>query len=90
MALYYRDGEGHLLTYMVLPAPGLPLPERRRVQVDRFKPALMHDNGFSAWVWRQGDLACFLVSDMVSQADLERFKDYFVRVRVATEPVPAY
>ena len=90
MALYYRDGEGHLLTYTVLPAPGLPLPERRRVQVDRFKPALMHDNGFSAWVWKHGDLACFLVSDMVSAADLERFKDYFVRVRVATEPVPAY
>lgn len=90
MALYYRDGEGHLLTYAVLPAPGLPLPERRRVQVDRFKPALMHDNGFSAWVWKHGDLACFLVSDMVSEADVERFKDYFVRVRVATEPVPAY
>ncbi|MBI2159819.1 MAG: hypothetical protein HYU25_05430 [Candidatus Rokubacteria bacterium] len=90
MALYYRDREGHLLTYTVLPAPGLPLPERRRVQVDRFKPALMHDNGFSVWVWKHGDLACFLVSDMVSQADLERFKDYFVRVRVATEPVPAY
>src|SRR2546427_8626641 len=29
------------------------------------------------------------VSDMVSEADLERFKDYFVRVRTATEPVPA-
>jgi len=90
MALYYRDAEGHLLTYTVLSVPGLTLPERRRVQVGRFKPALMHDDGFSAWVWRQGDLACFLVSDMVSQADLERFKDYFVRVRVATEPVPAY
>lgn len=90
MALYYRDGEGHLLTYAVLPAPGMPLPERRRVQVDRFKPALMYDDGFSAWVWKHGDLACFLVSDMVSEADVERFKDYFVRVRVATEPVPAY
>ncbi len=90
IALFYRDGDGHLLTYTVLPAPGLPLPERKRVQVDRFKPALMHDNGFSSWVWKHGDLACFLVSDMVSQADLERFKDYFVRVRVANEPVPAY
>ncbi len=90
MALFYRDGDGHLLTYTVLPAPGLPLPERRRVQVDRFKPALMHDNGFASWVWKHGDLACFLVSDMVSHEDLERFKDYFVRVRVANEPVPAY
>jgi len=26
---------------------------------------------------------------MVSEADVERFKDYFVRIRVSTEPVPA-
>jgi len=74
----------------VLPAPALPLPDRQRVQVERWKPALMYDNGFSAWVWKHGDLACFLVSDMVSEAELERFKNYFVRVRTATEPVPAY
>jgi len=32
----------------------------------------------------------FLVSDMVSDSDVVRFKDYFVRVRLATEPIPAY
>ena len=90
IALHYRDVDGHLVTYIVLPAPALPLPDRQRVQIARWRPALMHDDGFSAWVWRQGDLACFLVSDMVSEADLETFKDYFVRVRTATEPVPAY
>jgi hypothetical protein len=90
MALSYRDVDGHLVTYTVLPAPGLPVPERRRIQIGRFRPALLNESGFSAWVWRQGDLACFIVSDMVSQSDLERFKDYFVRVRTATEPVPAY
>jgi len=26
---------------------------------------------------------------MVSEPDVERFKDYFVRLRLATEPVPA-
>jgi hypothetical protein len=93
IALHYRDGDGHLLTYTVLPIPGLPVPDRKRVQIEqgtnRWRPALMHDSGFSAWVWRQGELACFLVSDMVSETDVERFKDYFVRVRVSTEPVPA-
>ena len=89
VALHYRDGDGHLLTYTVLPAPGLPLPERRRVQVERWKPALLHDGGFSAWVWKHGDLACFLVADLVSEAELDRFKDYFARVRASTEPVPA-
>jgi len=90
VALHYRDADGHHITYVVLPAPGLGIPERRRVKIDRYRPALIHDNGFSVWVWKQGDLACFLVSDMVSEADLAHFKDYFVRVRAATEPVPAY
>jgi hypothetical protein len=90
MALYYRDGDGHLVTYIVLPAPGLPIPESRRVQIqNRWRPALMSDGGFSAWVWRQGDLACFIVSDMVSESDVEHFKDYFARLRVSTEPVAA-
>lgn len=90
IALHYRDEDGHLLTYLVIPAAGLAMPDRQRVQVDRFRPALLHDSGFSAWVWKQGELACFLVSDMISETDLGHFRDYFVRVRVATEPVPAY
>ena len=92
MALYYRDGDGHLLTYIVLPFPGMPILDRWRVPIERgqsrYRPALLRDEGFSTWVWRQGDLACFLVSDMVSASDAERFKDYFVRVRRATDPVP--
>lgn len=93
IALHYRDVDGHLVSYVVLPIAGFPVPDRQRIQIERganrWRPALMHDSGFSAWVWRQGDLACFIVSDMVSDADVERFKDYFVRVRVSTDPVPA-
>jgi hypothetical protein len=87
IALHYRDADSHLLTYVVLPAPGLPMPERQRVQVDRWRPALMQDSGFSVWVWKQGDLACFIVSDMIAETDLANFRDHFVRVRVATEPI---
>jgi len=91
LAVHYRDTDGHQVTYVVLPAPGLPIPDRLRVKIaDRFRPALVHDAGFSSWVWKQGDLAVFLVSDMVSDSDVVRFKDYFVRVRLATEPIPAY
>jgi hypothetical protein len=95
VALHYRDADGHFLSYVALPIAGLPVPDRRRVSIQRgdrqFRPALMKDSGFSAWVWRQaeGQLACFLVSDMVSEADIEKFKDYFVRVRLSTDPVPA-
>ncbi len=87
IALYYRDENSHLLTYAVLPAPGLPMPERQRVQVDRWRPALLHDSGFSVWVWKQGDLACFIVSDLLAESDLPSFREHFVRVRVATEPI---
>lgn len=96
VALHYRDADGHHVTYVVLPAPGLriPLDDRRRVPIEvegrRWRPALVSDSGFSVWVWKQGELACFIVSDMVSQTDLVQFKDYFVRLRTATEPKPAY
>lgn len=90
VAVHYRDGEGHLITYIVLPAPALTVPERDRVKIDRFRPALLHDNGYSVWLWKQGELACFIVADMVSEDELTRFKEYFVRVRSSTEPVRAY
>jgi hypothetical protein len=89
VALHYLDADGHRVTYIVLPAPGLVTPERRRQKVDRWRPALLHESGFSVWMWKQRDLACFIVSDMVSQADHDRFKEYFVRLRTATEPVRA-
>jgi len=92
LAVHYRDVDGHLVSYIMLPAErSFAMSERDRVPIaDRFRPMLKRDSGFVTWVWKQGDVACFLVSDMVSQDDLERFKDYFVRVRVATEPTIAY
>jgi hypothetical protein len=90
VALHYRDRAGHFLTYVALPAPTLKLPERGRVSVGNWRPVLIQDAGFATWVWRHGDLACFLVSDMVSAEEAEHFKEYFVRVRTATEPLLAY
>ena len=92
LAVHYRDVDGHLVSYVALPAERtFAISERDRVSIaGRYRPMLARDSGFVSWVWRQGDVACFLVSDMASQDDLERFKDYFVRVRVATEPTIAY
>jgi hypothetical protein len=91
VALHYRDPDGHLLTYMALPVPRLTVPDRQRVQIGRYRPALMRDDsGFASWMWKQGELACFLVSDMISAGELDRFKDYFARVRAETEPARAY
>lgn len=90
VAIHYRDVDGHMLTYIALPAPGLTVPDRARVQIGRWRPALLRDSGFASWVWKQGDVGCFIVSDMVSSDDVERFKEYFARIRSTTEPVPAY
>lgn len=98
IALHYRDRDGHDVTYVALPVPGMPLPDRLRVPIDnplgdkppQFRPALVRTSGFATWVWRQGDLACFIVSDLVAESDLPMFKEYFVRVRTATEPKPVY
>jgi hypothetical protein len=90
IAIHYRDRDGHLVSYVAVPATGVAVPDRDRVQVDRWRPALVRDSGFAAWLWRQGDVACLIVSDRVSDVELETFKDYFKRLRVATEPLSAY
>jgi hypothetical protein len=92
IALHYRDADGHDVTYVALPVPGIPMPERLRVAIHTpertFRPALVKTSGFAAWVWPQNDLLCFIVSDLVAESDLAAFKDYFVRLRTGTEPRP--
>jgi hypothetical protein len=92
VALHYRDTDGHLVSYIAVPAPGVVVPDRHRVPIEgtRYRPALLRDSGFAAWLWRQGDVAVMIVSDRVSEAELPTFKDYFVRMRAATEPKSAY
>jgi len=98
IALHYRDRDGHYLTYIALPVPGMPLPDRFRVPIDNtigdkppvFRPGLVRTAGFATWVWRQGDLACFIVSDRIDESELPTLKECFVRVRTATEPKPSY
>lgn len=92
IALHYRDTDGHDVTYVALPVPGIPMPERLRVAIHTpertFRPVLVKTGGFAAWVWPQNDLLCFIVSDLVAESDLAAFKDYFVRLRTATDPKP--
>jgi hypothetical protein len=90
IAIHYRDLDGHLVSYVAVPAEGVRIPDARRVAVDRWRPALMRDSGYAAWLWRQGEVACLIVSDRVSDAEMETFKDYFTRLRASTEPLPAY
>jgi hypothetical protein len=88
--LTYEDTRGHTVTYVILPAGKVVLPERGRLQIDRWRPLLRRENGFSLIVWRQQGLLCVMVSDLVSDSDLDTFKQYFVKVRSSTEPYAVY
>lgn len=90
IALAYRDTDGHILTYVILPGGAVALPERGRVQIERWRPLVRRENGFSLILWKQQGLLCALVSDLVSGDDLERMKQYFVKVRSSTELYPTF
>lgn len=84
--LTYQDVAGHTVTYVIVPGGTVALPERGRVQIDRWRPVVKKENGFSLIMWRQQSLLCVMASDLVSDDDLSRFKQYFVKVRSSTDP----
>jgi len=88
--LTYRDTDGHAVTYMVLPAGNLVIPEAGRVKIGEWRPLVRTDAGFSFIIWKQQNLLCLLVSDLVSDADLAKLEQYFVKVRSSTEPYQVY
>ena len=59
--------------------------EKRRAMK---QPSRGGEGGFSLILWKQQGLLCALVSDLVSEDDLARLKQYYVKVRSSTEPAP--
>jgi anti-sigma factor RsiW len=88
MSLAYMTAGGHVVTYMIMPGGSVALPDRGRVQIDRWRPMVRKENGFSMIMWKQQGLLCVLVSDLVSDQDLDLLKAYFVKVRSSTELHP--
>ena len=85
LALTYQDRDGHSVSYIVARGPNVAIPELGRVQIAKWRPLVTKDNGFALIVWKQSGLVCVMVSDLVSEDDLGRFKEYFVKVRSATD-----
>ena len=90
LALTYQDRDGHSVSYIIAHGPSVAIPDRERVQIARWRPVVRTEDGLSLIVWRQSGLMCVMVSDLVSASDLGRFKEYFVKVRSATEVTPNY
>src|SRR5262245_52045934 len=87
--LAYQDSDGHTITYLILPAPTLTLPERGRVQIDRWRPLVRMENGFSMILWKQQGLLCALASDLVSDDDRGKLNADFIKWRSSPDPAPA-
>jgi hypothetical protein len=90
LALAYLTRDGHSVTYVMVPGRAIALPERGRVQIERYRPLVRQVNGFSLILWKQQELLCALVSDLVSESDLARLKQHFLKIRAATEPYTVY
>jgi hypothetical protein len=86
LSLAYMDARGHGVTYVIFPGASLvALPERERVKIETWRPVVRKESGFSLIMWKQQGLFCVLVADLVSDDDLARLKEYFVKVRSATD-----
>jgi len=87
ISLGYMGRDGHAVTYVVMPGGTVTLPEVGRVQIESWRPLVRRESGFSLIMWkeRKSNLLCALVADLVSDDDMTRLKQYFVKVRSATE-----
>ncbi|HVQ78303.1 MAG TPA: hypothetical protein VMT79_22495 [Candidatus Binatia bacterium] len=90
LSLAYQTVDGHAVTYVVLPGRTVVLPDEGRVQIEHYRPVLRQVDGFSLILWKQQGLFCVLVSDLVSEDDVNRLKLHFLRIRSATEPYAVY
>lgn len=90
LALTYQDRDGHSVSYIIARGPNVAIPERERVQIARWRPVVRTEDGLSLIVWKQSGLVCVMVSDLVSDTDLRRFKEYFIKVRSSTELSETY
>jgi anti-sigma factor RsiW len=88
LSLVYQDAQGHAVTYVIFPgAATVVMPEAERVRIEQWRPVIRKENGFSLIMWKQQGLFCVLVADLVSDDDLARLKQHFVKVRSATDLV---
>ena len=91
LSLAYQDTRGHGVTYVIFPgAVTVALPEQERVKIETWRPVVRKESGFSLIMWKQQGLFCVLVADLVSDDDLARLKQYFVKVRSATDLYQRY
>jgi len=77
----YRDGSGRYSTLFLLPATGIVIPATGRLPIETFTPHHRVMAQRQLLLWKQGSLACLLVSDL----DQAGATAMFLKIRTATE-----
>jgi anti-sigma factor (TIGR02949 family) len=75
----YRDASGRYTTLFLMPEAGLAIPTEGRMPIEGFKPYHRVASGRQLLLWKQGNLACLLVSDL----DEAGIASMFLKVRKA-------
>jgi anti-sigma factor (TIGR02949 family) len=75
----YRDAAGRYTTLFLMPGAGIAIPTEGRIPIETFQPYHRVVSGHQFLLWKQGNLACALVSD-VGEAGLS---SVFLKIRKA-------
>jgi len=75
----YRNAPQRYTTLLLMPGAEATIPAEDRLQIETFKPHHRVASGKQVLYWKQGDVACLMVSDL----DPVRMAAMFLKVRRA-------
>jgi hypothetical protein len=79
-AFIYRNRAGRYTTLFLMPENGIVIPTEGRIPIETFKPYHRVVTGRQLLLWRQGDLACLLISHL----DQAGSASMFLKIRKMT------
>jgi hypothetical protein len=79
VGLVYRNGSGLYTTLLLMPGADAAIPAEDRLAIETFKPHHRVASGKQVLYWKQGDLACLVVSDL----DQSGVAAMFLKIRKA-------
>jgi hypothetical protein len=79
VALVYRSAPQRYTTLLLMPGAEATIPAENRLPIETFKPYHRVASGKQVLYWKQGDVACLMVSDL----DPVRMAAMFLKVRKA-------
>jgi len=77
VVIVYADHYGWVSSLQCVSAPEIEVPKRNRLQVEAFHPYHTQVDSLQVLVWKQEEMACFLVA----QASDQELADLFLKVR---------